>query len=220
MQSEHKLTAFIILGILFISLTSAVTFQQSTEADIKIVCINAGFCSSATTCNVSIFAPDQSTLLDAVTATQAASLGSFNFTLTADQTKQLGEYSVGGFCLDGSVTNIVDFTFDVTADGQPFNVFPSEFSVILFSFLLIALGLFQERLRMFKHIGSILMMVMGVLTLFPGYSFTNWTTLQGLGLGTVLIGLGFYWLIEDNFSREEQDDSFEQEGRGDNLFQR
>ncbi len=212
MLSEHKITAFIILGIFFLSLTSALTFQQSTEANVKLVCINAGYCSSTTTCNVSVFAPDQTTLLDAVTATQAATLGSFNFTLTSDQTEQLGEYSVGGFCLDGSVTNVIDFTFDVTADGQPFNVFPTEFAVILFSFLLIALGLFQERLRILKHIGSILMIVMGVLTLFPGYSFTNWTTLQGLGLGTVLIGLGFYFWIEDFFSRDRQEEHFEQGG--------
>ncbi len=218
MLSEHKITAFIILGIFFLSFGSALSFQQSQEVDVKLVCINAGYCSTATVCNVSVFNPDELVLLDAITATQAASLGSFNFTLTSDQTGELGEYRVGGFCQDGSVTNIIDFTFDVTADGKEFNVFPTEFVIILFSFIFVSLGLFQERLRMFKHIGSILMMIMGVITLFPGYSFINWTTLSGLALGTVLIGLGFYFLVEDSFSREEQDDTFEQDGRGEDLF--
>ncbi len=131
---------------------------------------------------------------------------------------RLGFYAYLVRCNSSFRGGVFSSPFEVTANGFEPEVFPTEFAIILFSFLLVVFGLFQERLRMFKHIGSILMMIMGVITLFPGYSFTNWTTLSGLSLGIVLIGLGFYFLIEDSFSREKQEDTFEQDGRGENLF--
>ncbi len=211
MQSVNKTIAIIMLGIFFLSFASSETFQQATVADVKLVCINAGFCSAATNCNLSVLSPSDVLLLDAITATQSASLGSFNFTLNSSQTSELGEYRVGGFCKDGSVTNIIDFTFDVTANGEPFQEFPTSFIIIFLGVIFIIMGLFQERLRMFKHMGAIVLMVMGVLTLFPGYSFINWTTLTGKVLGFSLIALGFYFLIEDSFSRDKQDEFFTQE---------
>ncbi len=206
MQSEHKkLMLGIIMGIFFFSFTSAaLTGQQNNALDLKIVCVNAGPCSASTECNVSVFAPDETVLLDAVMATSAPSLGYFNITLNETQTTQFGEYRAAGFCKDGSVTNVVDFVFDITADGKPFNTFPHQFSIIFFSFLFVALGLHLERLTLFKYLGSIIMMIMGVMTLYPGYSFINWTNLLGLSLGSALIGLGFYFMIEDSFSRDEQ----------------
>ena len=72
-------------------------------------------------------------------------------------------------------------------------------------------GFVTERLRLFKHMGAILLVIMGIITLFPGYNFINHTTLFGLALGTILVGIGFYFLIEDSFSRERQGDIFNQE---------
>lgn len=211
MQSEHKkILAGIFVGIFLISLVTALTFQQNREVDLKIVCINAGFCSVATNCNLSIFAPDQTTLRSGIQATQSANLASYNITLNSSQTSQLGEYSVGGFCVDGSVTNVIDFNFDVTADGKPFEAFPNQFAVILLGFLLIVFGLSNQRFNLLKHMGSIILMIMGVLTIFPGYNFINHTNLFGLSLGTILIAMGFYFLIEDSFSREKQREGFDQ----------
>ena len=212
MQSEHKkILAGIFVGIFLISLATALTFQQNEEVDVRIVCINAGFCSSTTNCNVSIFAPNQEILLSGIQATPTANLASYNFTLNSTQTSQLGQYSVGGFCLDGSVTNIIDFTFDITADGKPFEAFPNQFAVILLGFLLIAFGLLNVRYTLLKHTGSIILMVMGVLTLFPGYNFINHTTLFGVALGSILVGIGFWFLIEDSFSRTKQEERFNQD---------
>ena len=59
------------------------------------------------------------------------------------------------------------------------------------------------------------MMIMGVITIYPGYSFINYTTLLGKGLGFILIGLGFYFLIEDSFSRNKQEDRFESQPNSD-----
>ncbi len=58
-------------------------------------------------------------------------------------------------------------------------------------------------------------MVSGVLTLFPGYGFINHSTLMGQLLGTIGIGLGFYFMIEDSFSKDEQDEWYTQEEGGD-----
>ena len=53
-------------------------------------------------------------------------------------------------------------------------------------------------------------MIMGTLTLFPGYNFINHTNLFGLSLGTILIAMGFYFLVEDSFSRKGQQEGFGQ----------
>lgn len=212
MQSEHKkILVGLFMGILLVTIISSLTFQQNKEVDVRIVCINAGFCSSTTDCNVSVFAPDQELLLSGIQATPTANLASYNFTLNSSQTVQLGEYTVGGFCLDGSVTNVIDFTFDVTADGKPFEKFPNQFAVILLGFLLIAFGLLDPRYTFMKSMGSLILMVMGVLTLFPGYNFINHTTLFGLVLGSTLFAIGFWFFIEEAFSRAKQEPKFDQD---------
>lgn len=215
MQSEHKkIFAAIFLGIFLISLVSPqLVFRQGTEVDLKIVCINAGFCTSAAQCNVSVFSPTELVILNGTQATQSANLAFHNITLNTTQTIELGGYRVGGFCKDGSVTQVVDFTFDITADGKPFQAFPNQFALIGLAFILIITGLLNVRLTLLKYMGSITLMIMGVLTIFPGYNFINHTNLFGLSLGTVLIGTGFYFLIEDSFSRGKQDERF---NRGEN----
>ncbi|KKN65959.1 hypothetical protein LCGC14_0476620 [marine sediment metagenome] len=212
MQSEHKkIFAGILFGIFLISLVSAdLVFRQGTEVDLKIVCINAGFCTSTAQCNVSIFSPTELLILNGTQATQSDNLAFYNLTLNSSLTTELGEYRVGGFCKDGSVTQVVDFTFDITADGRAFQAFPNQFVFIALAFILIIFGLSNDRLNLLKHMGSIILMVMGVLTLFPGYNFINHSNLFGLSLGTVLIGIGFYFLIEDSFSREKQEERFNQ----------
>ncbi len=219
MLSEHKKIWLMILVSIFLvsSVSAALTFEQSKDIDIKIVCINAGFCTAVAQCNASVFSPTEVVLLDGVEATPSASLAFHNITLNSTQTNQLGTYRVGGFCKDGSVTQLIDFDFDVTANGEPFQEFPTAFVIIILGIVFVIIGLFNERLRLFKHMGAIVLMVMGVITLFPGYSFINWTTLTGKVMGFSLIALGFYFLIEDSFSRDEQDQRFTQEESEDDF---
>jgi len=212
MQSEHKkIFATFLLGIFLLASVSALTFRQNEAVSVKVVCINAGFCTATSQCNASIFAPDENVLLDGIQGTIAGNRAFHNFSLNSTQTEDLGEYRVGGFCKDGSVTQLIDFTFDVTADGKPFEAFPNQFAVILLAILLIIFGLFDSRWTLLKHMGSIILMIMGVITLFPGYNFINHTNLFGLALGTILIAIGFYFLIEDSFSRTDQEDRFHQD---------
>ena len=140
----------------------------------------------------------------------------FEIVVNQNNFTRLGEYSYLVVCNDSTndLGGLVSVGFELTADGKPSRPFPIQFSLILFSFLSIGVGLVKERFRFFQYMGSILMMILGVLTLFPGYSFINWTTLTGLSLGTILIGMGFYFLLEPAFSREEQEEHFDQGSEG------
>ena len=170
--------------------------------------------NSSTDCNYHLFSNtgslivnQQQMVFDVVGLDYEINILQGNFT-------RLGEYSYLIVCNDtaSSLGGLVSVAMEVTADGKPSKPFPIQFSLIIFSFFLIVVGLVKERFRLFQLAGSIFMMVMGVLTLFPGYSFINWTTLTGLSLGTILIGMGFYFLLEPAFSREEQEEHFEQRG--------
>ncbi len=180
MQSEVKKIIFgMILCIFLLASVSALTLKQNTTSDINLVCINAGYCSAAAECNVSVFAPNEEVILDGVTATQSASLAFHNITLNSTQTSQLGEYQVGGFCKDGSVTQLVDFTFDVTHSG----------------------GVLKEGSTSILIMAIIFMLVIGALCLFGFFrkdqNFqTKWTLflvsfiffLSGANLISTLIG--------------------------------
>ncbi len=139
MQSVHKnILVMIVFSIILVGGISALTYQVDTEVDINLVCINVGFCSSAAECNVSVFSPNGIVLLDGVQATQSASLAFFNITLNDTQTSDLGEYQVGRFCRDGSVIQIVDFTFNVTPTGKDVD---TAQGIIIIALILILIAL-------------------------------------------------------------------------------
>ncbi len=118
MQSAHKkLLTILLVSVFLLTSFSALTYKQNVPAEINLVCINAGYCTSSAVCNVSIFSPSGNAILTGVQATQNESLARYNITLNENQTVELGQYQVGGFCKDGSVTQLIDFTFDVTPTG-------------------------------------------------------------------------------------------------------
>jgi len=127
---------------------------------------------------------------------------------------RLGSYAYLVECHTDNLGGFISFPFEITADGERREVFPIQFSIVLFALVMIFFGLIKERYRMFEHVGSILLMIMGVLTLYPGYGFINWETLIGKALGFIFIGLGAYFFIEGAFSRKKQDDNYEQETEG------
>ena len=117
-MNNKKILAIMFMSIFLISLASALTFKQNEQADINIICINAGYCTASAICNASVFDPDNIVILDGVQATQSPSLAYHNITLNSTQTTKLGQYNVGGFCKDGSVTQVIDFNFEVTKIGK------------------------------------------------------------------------------------------------------
>lgn len=204
---------FLLVGMfLTLSLVSAQenpTFQVNKEFDLKRGCsINGFFCDSSFTCNITLIYPDGTALRDNVQMTHTNTYK--NITVTQAQNNQLGFVPTLMSCNNVTWAGVEEFDIAITADGKEFQNIPIQLVIVGFAFLLIAVGFTVERLRMFKHVGSILMMVMGVITLYPGYSFINWTTLMGKALGFIFIGVGGYFLIEGSFSRTKQDERFNQ----------
>lgn len=135
-MNNKKILAIMFMSIFLISLVSALTFKQNEQADIKIVCINAGYCTASAICNASVFDPDNIVILDGVQATQSPSLAYFNITLNSTQTTKLGQYTVGGFCKDGSVTQLIDFNFEVNTTGNELELPESLVNIFLILFFI------------------------------------------------------------------------------------
>ena len=204
-----------MMGLLFLPLISAdieLTFPFNSEFDIKRPCFNNGtYCSPATECNLTLVSPNSAILVDNKVMTNQVSF--HNYTIVKGANTQLGIMSASMTCRDGAVDGENTFEIAITGDGVSNSPFPIQFSLISLGFILIIAGAMKERLRLMKHAGSILLMVMGVVTLYPGFAQLNYSNLSGLSLGLILIGLGFYYLIEDSFSRSVQENSYDQENK-------
>lgn len=140
-----KVLLFLLLTVFLFSFASAeeteISFQQSTDVDIKVVCINAGYCSGSSTCNASILSPTNVAIVDNGLFTNQNSF--HNFTLNETQTSILGLYKVQGFCKDGSFTKEIDFNFWITPNGLILTKAEANIYVIMtvFVFLLFLLTL-------------------------------------------------------------------------------
>jgi len=190
------------------------SFQHNAQFDLKRACFNNGFfCESNFVCNITLLYPNGEVLVNNQIMGNQVSYR--NITVSAASNNQLGFVQAIESCGNSTNAGPDTFTIAITGDGKPFQIFPQQFFIIILAFFLVVLGLVQEKLRLFKHMGSILMMIMGVITIYPGYSFINHTTLLGQGLGFILVGLGFYFLIEDSFSRNKQEDTFDAEPQDD-----
>jgi hypothetical protein len=209
MKFSFFLFFIFLLAVQVVSATP--TFQVDTLYDFKRPCFNNGsFCSAAATCNITMLYPGGAILKDNQLMTNQGSY--HNITIVGSENDRLGIHRFIISCTDGKLSGEETGDIDITADGNDFNIFPQQFVIILLGFALIGIGLFKEELRMFKHMGSVIVFVMGLLTLYPGYSFINWSTLQGKAMGFTFIGLGFYFFIEDSFSRDFQEERFSQGG--------
>ena len=216
-----KLMAFLFIGIFFVSLVGAEqeqTFQFNKEFDLKRGCSNAGFfCDSSFVCNITLIYPDGSLLKNNVIMGDFTSYR--NVTINQTENNQLGFIKAIEVCNNGTWAGDETFNIVVTADGKKCQNFPIHFVVIIIGLVLMGTGAMIEKLKMFKSMGSMVIIIMGVITLFPGYSFINWTTLMGKAIGFGLLGMGFYFLINDAFSRNEQAENFEQkDNQGEDLF--
>ena len=147
---------------------------------------------------------------DATTTAFFVEIAAGNFTL--------GDITYVTHCNSTGFGGVVSVKILITQDGKVSVVFPQQFSVILFGLILIMFGILNPRYNLIKYMGALILMVMGVLTLFPGYNNISHTTLFGLVLGSSLIGIGFWALIEDSFSRTDQEERFHQD-QGEEEFE-
>ena len=145
---------------------------------------------------------DNSLFFDDTTTAFNVTIGGGNFTTQ--------DYTYVTHCNSTDFGGFISVAIKSTPDGKESVAFPQQFSVIALGIILVMFGILRSRYNLLKHMGSLVLMVMGILTLYPGYNNISHTTLFGLALGSSLIGIGFYFLIEDSFSREEQEGKFEQ----------
>ncbi len=207
-----SLLLFFILLLVLPVVTAGIeaTFEFNKEFDLKRPCFNEGrFCSASATCNMTIIHPDGSLMIDNSIMTNSVSY--FNVTVLIGQNFQMGIHPAISVCCDGVDCDYDFFDIEITADGKPSKTLPTQFIMIILGFALVGVGFIKERLRLFKSVGAIILLIMGVITLYPGFSFINWSTLMGKVLGFSCIALGFYFMVESSFSRRKQGDSYDQE---------
>ena len=198
---------FIFLALPLIIAQEDPIFQFNKEFDLKRPCSDNGFfCDSNYECNVTLIYPDGSLLINNQVMTNQVSFR--NITISRINNNQLGVLEAIESCNNVTRAGLETFEVTITADGKKFQAFPNQFFILILGLVMVGVGFVTERLRMFKHLGSILLIIVGIITLYPGYNFINYSTLLGKALGIILIGLGFYFWIEDSFSRDKQEEGF------------
>lgn len=186
------------------------SFQFNTEFDLKRACFDNGFfCGTSFTCNITLVSPDGTILVDNVIMGNQNSYR--NVTVPQLDNDQLGYVHAIESCSNGTLAGPDTFTVAITGDGKSFEIFPQQFVIIILAIFMIFVGMLNDRVSMIKTMGAVILFVMGVITIYPGYSFINYSNLLGLTLGTVFIGMGFYFMINDSFSRDRQQEGFDQQ---------
>lgn len=200
---NKKIFLVMFFAIMLIGAASAVTYQQNKPINVNVPCFSNGtFCGSAFSCNLTLIDSTGQVIVSNKLMTYQSSF--FNY--TANPQTNMGRYSQIVSCSDGVTAGFYTDTPEVTADGLPSEPFPKQIILLIGGLILVFLGLLIRKLKLITIVGAILTMVMGVLTLYPGYSYINYSNLSGLTLGTIAIGLGFYFLLHDFMSTDRQEE--------------
>lgn len=197
--------------------TDDITIPFNQLYDVKRQCFNNGtFCSSTATCNL--------TIINADGHADVANLEMTNQIAFHNRTILVNALGIGtgtmvcedsGGDLDGK--NFDQFRVEVTGDGLKFQVFPYQFFILIIGIFGIGLGKWKEDLGLLQIMGAIIVMIFGVITLFPGYAGINYSNLSGQSLGIASLGIGFWFMIEQSFSLSRQVESFQQDDDGRDL---
>lgn len=177
-------------------------FAQNSVIDFKEMCYNpdGSFCSSDTSCNLTIISPDRSIIINSGEMTNNINYHNYTF----HSGNKMGQGLMVMSCSDGVLNGTEPFVYDITANGDDYQQFPPEFIIAFIGIFLIIISKFIGKYKILNYMGSILIFVFGILTLYPGYSHINYSVLSGLTLGIVSIGLGAFFLLIDFFSYSSQ----------------
>ncbi len=143
---KRYILPLLILGMMLMVLpmipaqeeTSRFMARAGVPLDVKEQCFNNGtYCAPTALCNVTIFYPNQTTLIDNQPMTNTTSV--HNFTLDGIQVESLGLYQVAAICKDGAVNGADTFFFRITPTGT---VLSTAQGIIYLLVLLLATGLF------------------------------------------------------------------------------
>lgn len=114
-KREISVVSFILL-IITISLSSAIdTYSQNSDVDLKHPVRLNGAVSSGINCNISIYKPDNTVLIDFEPMTDNGDY--FNYTLNSTQTAIKGIYNYDVTCIGGGENQTDSFDFLINLGG-------------------------------------------------------------------------------------------------------
>lgn len=193
MKFKKKAGIFIFLFFISLSLVSCLTNTQEVDDIFKIneeinyakPCFNNGtYCSDTSSCNYTIFNPDNSVLIKNVIATNSGEYHNTSFVVG-----KLGIDKVDMCCEDGGLKACETFYFEVTGDGFQGNL-GFYVIVLIISFGIILLGFWKSDPPI-TILGSFGLYFLGIYILFYGIMgikdlFITWAS------GIIILGLAFY----------------------------
>lgn len=182
---------YLLLLLAFIPFVSAIDeeqvptlVKQSTVYNMNVPCgLGGWFCPSTTMCNVSIYYPNSTALINNKGMNQQGS--GFNFTLTGGQTAQLGRYPANVKCSDptSGLNGSTDLLLLITPNGE-FDVSIGYF-VMLGVALFFTLGLiifgFSKQDQYVVLLGSLGLTLVGLYILINGISIYKNTITEPVG---------------------------------------
>lgn len=185
--------SLIILALLLIPVVSAQTnefvFKQFDPVDLKVVCYNNGYCSSASACNISVYDPENEIVINNGLMTNQNSY--HNYTLTGTQTSVNGEYDVLGFCQDGTYSDIIDFTFVITPSGYT-NLLGFFIIIIVLLYTITFVGAYFENPPLVL-MGGMGLIILSTYLLLNGIDIYRDTITETIAI--ITLGIGAYFSI-------------------------
>ena len=144
MKNKYSINLVLILvgliALLSVSAESSFIFKAGDDIELNIECLdtNNNFCVAATACNITIFYPNSTVMInnDRMNHNQAF----FNYTITSDRNVVLGTYSSNVNCI-GTTTGFSTFNYDITRTGRILTtaeglLYLAVFAISIFIFLL------------------------------------------------------------------------------------
>jgi len=196
----------LLLGLcifLFLGIVSAATHKQNTQLDLVISCSNNNtFCTSSAACNITIFKPDNTIVIEGQATTNKGTHHSYS--LTPAQTSDLGEHRVIVTCQDGSENGLSTFSYYITETGEAAGEYRfAIYLIIILSWLLFIIGAYKGEYT-FVALSGIIMLVAGVYILINGLDNFNNTLTTAFGGIHALFGA--YLMIRSGW--EQYKDAF------------
>jgi len=167
----NKQIIIIMMGLIILALpminAAQPVYEQNVINQINVPCTNNGtYCSATATCNATILNPSGDVIINNQAMTKNNSL--FNYSLTADQSSEVGQYELNIACVDGGLTNSKTLNFFISTTGEKVEL-PNIIVVIVFlcvagMFLFFGFIFKKEKwiLKTFFYLCAILMSIIAV----------------------------------------------------------
>jgi hypothetical protein len=190
------LIGLIVGGLILFALPfcSAQIYRQGTIVDLKVPCTNNGtYCSTSATCNTTIISPEGILTVNNGIMTQDNAI--FNYTLSATQTAENGEYEFNVCCIDGDVTACKSLPFSITPNGKEITeggaTYYLVFLFLIFSFVA---GCIYGAIKSKKPYAVMFYFLFGWLLLII-FFYVAWVGGESYLYSISFVGVFFRWMF-------------------------